>query len=252
MPIAGGSGRRRALALRPQVRPLRMWVVALLILVPLLLVAAVVWFAVSDPAPLPAPQVLSTETSPSEPSPSDEPTPEVPAPEGAGPTALSGSLVIESLSALGAPFGAPAGRSVVVTVTNEGNTSASASVALRFGRDAASATSAGQLDLPVLEAGQSAVAEFPVRTGPLPFGSYEAIATISGSNITTTGELTGSTSAYPWGLILVLWLVLQVPLLGLHRRRPLSRSSMPSSQEPSGAAEAVPPPPAGYTMMPPR
>ncbi len=67
--------------------------------------------------------------------------------------------------------------------------------------------------------GGTATAIVPVTLGPPTFGRYTVKATVSGVDQPTT--VSGTTSSYPFVLIGIAWLVIQIPLLGLYRRRRL-------------------------------
>ena len=74
-----------------------------------------------------------------------------------------------------------------------------------------------QPQLGEIPAGGTVTTTVPVSLGPPTFGRYTVKATVSGIDQPTT--VSDTTSSYPFILIGVAWLLIQIPLLGLYRRR---------------------------------
>jgi hypothetical protein len=149
---------------------------------------------------------------------------------------LQVGLTIVGSGPLVSYFGGPAQRDLLLNVRNSGNSPLDGTpVTVAFGKgddptESVLAEGGGAVALPPLQPGQNAELRIPVTIDPVPFGSYTAKATFAGLDAVivdgqenSAGDLSvkATTSAYPWGLILVAWLVLQIPLLGLYKRRPV-------------------------------
>ena len=138
-------------------------------------------------------------------------------------------------------LGGTAKREVVIQVTNTGNEPLlNPELNLAFGKgedptEPVVGADGAPVSLGTLNPGQLVELRVPLEISPIPFGSYRLKGSFVGLDSVAVdgvtkgqGDLTffASTSAYPWLLIVVAWLVLQIPLLGLYKRRPVSVDSL--------------------------
>lgn len=142
----------------------------------------------------------------------------------APPVADSGTRKLEIRSEVegGGPlsswFGAAAAREVVLTLTNTGTLpleNPPTTIALGKGQDPTDL-----LTLPRLGAiapGQTTEVRVPFELPAFSFGSYTVKTTVAGLDEPTAAR--GTASTYPWFLLIGGWLLIQIPLLGLHKRR---------------------------------
>jgi hypothetical protein len=72
-------------------------------------------------------------------------------------------------------------------------------------------------DLGAIAPGQTSEIRIPFELPAGSFGSYTVKTTIGGLDQPTAAR--ASTSTYPWFLLVGIWLLIQIPLLGLHKRR---------------------------------
>lgn len=138
--------------------------------------------------------------------------------EAGGTRSLQIDSDIEGSGPVQSYFGWPADRELVLTVTNTGTFGVDnppTSVALGKGDDPTDLLT--QVQLGSIAPGQTVVVRVPFQLPALSFGAYTAKTTVQGMD--TPAEARSTTSTYPWGLVIVAWLLLQIPLLGLHRRR---------------------------------
>jgi len=137
---------------------------------------------------------------------------------------------------LSAYFGGQAKRELVLVVTNTGSEILVNPVLnLTFGKGQDPATPLPTIDgLPValgtLQGGQTATYRLPVTIGAVAFGQYrvqgefiglDSVSVDQGQNLPGDLSFQVTTSTYPWILIVLAWLALQIPLLGLYKRRPV-------------------------------
>ena len=142
----------------------------------------------------------------------------------APPVADSGTRKLEIRSEVdgGGPlsswFGAAATRELILTLTNTGTLpleNPPATISLGKGQDPTDL-----LTLPRLGAiapGQTTEVRVAFELPTLSFGSYTVKTTVAGLDEPTAARATAST--YPWFLLIGGWLLIQIPLLGLHKRR---------------------------------
>jgi hypothetical protein len=141
---------------------------------------------------------------------------------------------IEGSGPLSAYLGGAAEREVVVSVTNTGTAPlVNPVLVLSFGKgqeptEPLLGPNGQPPALGTIAPGQSAVYTQPVTIDAPAFGQYrllgrfEGIATVSvDGSPQTEPTFTATTSSYPWILIVGGWLLLQIPLLGLYKRRPV-------------------------------
>lgn len=133
-------------------------------------------------------------------------------------------------------FGGTAKRELLLTVTNTGSAPlVDQPVSLTFGKgDDPTDPLLTAEGLPVtigsLEVGASTEIRVPVVIDAPAFGQYTVKGLFIGVDaVSVDGEpndagdetFSVTTTTYPWGLILIGWLLLQIPLLGLYKRRPV-------------------------------
>jgi hypothetical protein len=118
-------------------------------------------------------------------------------------------------------LGAGARRVLVLTVANDGDVAVQdPPVTVRIGKGASPDGIVRAPELGTIEPGQSATVEVPLRLGPLGFGEHTAAVSISGFAEPVAAR--ASTSTYPWGLLALAAIAVQLVLLGLRnaaRRR---------------------------------
>ena len=115
-------------------------------------------------------------------------------------------------------FGGAAERELVLSLTNTGTLpldNPPTTVSLGKGEDPTEL-----LVLPRLGAiapGETTEVRIPFELPAWSFGSYTVKTTVAGLDQPTAARATAST--YPWFLLVIGWLLLQIPLLGLSKRR---------------------------------
>lgn len=208
----------------------------------------------------------------------------IPSAEQAPPTKILSSRaanVVASLRGSGpwqALFGGAAQREFVVSVTNTGTTVLQdPQINLTYGKGDDPTTpllgADGQpIKFGLIQPTSTVEVRVPV-TFPAPtFGKYRVKGVVVGlDSLSVDGEalpqgdneFAATTSTYPWMLIAVAWLLLQIPLLGLYKRRPSlpddaiaagvppARPDLPASIDawfPLSSADALPPPPPGFVV----
>ena len=143
-------------------------------------------------------------------------------------------------------FGGSAERDIILRVENNGTEPlVDTPINLTFGKGSdptapALQADGGPVQLGSLLPGQEVELRIPVTTEVPTIGTYTAKVTIIGLNRLTSGETTlpegspsikATTSSYPWALIVLAWLLLQIPLLGLYRRRDVVVEDAPADIE---------------------
>lgn len=133
-------------------------------------------------------------------------------------------------------FGGAAERQLVLKITNIGSAPlAGLPLVLTIGKgqdptDPILTAEGLAPTLPDLAVGEVVEIELPVTIEAPALGRYTIKGQFSGLEVLSVngvknnvGDLSFTTTAssYPWGLILVGWLLLQIPLLGLYKRRPV-------------------------------
>ncbi|HAS07926.1 MAG TPA: hypothetical protein DCR52_01335 [Actinobacteria bacterium] len=141
-------------------------------------------------------------------------------------------------------IGGAAKRELVVSVTNTGSSDLiNPALNLTVGRGENPATpltspSGQQPALGTIAPGQTVEYRQSVTLGPPAFGQYRVKGEFIGLDLITVDQqnvnagvlsFSVATSSYPWLLILIAWLLLQIPLLGLYKRRPVEK---PLSEDP--------------------
>ena len=135
-------------------------------------------------------------------------------------------------------LGGAAKRELLLSVTNTGSqplVNPSLNLFVGRGEDPADplvSPEGGQPNLGTIAPGATVEYRQPVTIGAPAFGQYRVKGEFSGLDSITVdqvqnaqGDLSFSvaTSSYPWVLIIVAWLLLQIPLLGLYKRRPVAQ-----------------------------
>jgi hypothetical protein len=133
-------------------------------------------------------------------------------------------------------FGGAAERELVLRITNTGSAPlAGLPLVLTIGKgqdptDPILTAEGFAPTLPDLAVGEVVEVQLPVTIEAPALGRYTIKGQFSGLEVLSVngvknnvGDLSFTTTAssYPWGLILVGWLLLQIPLLGLYKRRPV-------------------------------
>ena len=141
-------------------------------------------------------------------------------------------------------LGGAAKRELVVSVTNTGSSNLiNPALNLTVGRGENPATpltspNGQQPALGTIAPGQTVEYRQSVTLGPPAFGQYRVKGEFIGLDLITVDQqkvnagvlsFSVATSSYPWLLILIAWLLLQIPLLGLYKRRPVEK---PLSEDP--------------------
>ncbi|MCX6418127.1 MAG: hypothetical protein NTU50_01490 [Actinobacteria bacterium] len=141
-------------------------------------------------------------------------------------------------------LGGAAKRELVISVTNTGSSNLiNPALNLTVGRGENPATpltspSGQQPTLGTITPGQTVEYRQSVTLGPPAFGQYRVKGEFIGLDLITVDQqnvnagvlsFSVATSSYPWLLILIAWLLLQIPLLGLYKRRPAEK---PLSEDP--------------------
>jgi hypothetical protein len=144
-------------------------------------------------------------------------------------------------------FGGSAQRELTLTLTNTGVQpliNVPVTLSLGKGEDTAEplvGLGGETLLIPDIESGRTIVVTQDFEIDAPSFGTYTVKGTFVGLDSVTIdgtpqvpGDLTffATTFTFPWGLVILLWLVLQIPLLGLYKRTP-------TTSEPSAAPGAT-------------
>jgi hypothetical protein len=159
-------------------------------------------------------------------------TPTVPTTPGAT-TPITVDASISGSGPISAYVGGAAQRELVLVVTNTGPTTlTNVGVSLTVGKgseptEALQSASGAPLTIPSLTPNSPVELRQPFTIGGPAFGEYRVRAVFSGVPAIdvvggqASGEtgVTVATSTYPWLLIILGWLLLQIPLINLYRRR---------------------------------
>ena len=135
-----------------------------------------------------------------------------------GTRALEVTSEVEGGGPLASWFGGAAERELILTLTNTGSLpleNPPTTVTLGKGQDPTDL-----LTLPRLGAigpGQTTEVRIPFELPAFSFGSYTVKTTVAGLDQPTAAR--SSASTYPWFLLVIGWLLLQIPLLGLNKKR---------------------------------
>jgi hypothetical protein len=131
-------------------------------------------------------------------------------------------------------FGGEAQRTAQVTVENIGtDIIENAEVVITSGRGEDPAQDPQTLQTEQLGPGQIKTLTTDIDIASGTFGKVTVKAALNG--VVGTGAARQTTTVYPWGWIVVAWLVLQIPLLGLYKRRPVVLVN-----DPDAMAESLP------------
>ncbi len=115
-------------------------------------------------------------------------------------------------------LGFPAQRSLDATITNTGTLPVlNPPTFVYLGKGQDPTTLLVQPSVGSINPGESVRVEIPFELPALSFGSYTVKIDIPGTD--APASATTTTATYPWLLFIVVWLLIQIPLLGLHRRR---------------------------------
>lgn len=128
-------------------------------------------------------------------------------------------------------FGAAPTRTLELTVENTGTIAAAPNLSATWGTGS---TPTHVLETPTLEPiepGETAQYKIPVRFDALSFGSINVAGSVSGSSGPIS--FTTSTSTYPWALLALAAIAVQLVLLSI-RNRVRSRLHGPGSGDPAG------------------
>jgi len=115
-------------------------------------------------------------------------------------------------------FGFPAERTLDATITNTGTSPMLNPPAyLYLGKGQDPTTLLNSPSVGSINPGQTVKVSLPFELPAMSFGSYTVKFDIPGMDLPVATSTT--TSTYPWLLFIVVWLVIQIPLLGLHRKK---------------------------------
>jgi hypothetical protein len=153
-------------------------------------------------------------------------------------------------------FGAPAARTLVLTVTNTGTTAVNQPfMSIAYGKGDDPRTVIDAPAVPPIAAGQTAVVRVPFELDALSYGTYRVAGDLGvvGNRV----EFQTTAATWPWGLVLVALALAQAVLLAVRNiaRRRLARQRRDAeAAELSVAAAQTPPaegtePPADHTGM---
>jgi hypothetical protein len=115
-------------------------------------------------------------------------------------------------------FGGAADRELVLTLTNTGTLpleNPPTTVTLGKGQDPTELLTLPRLGS--IAPGQTTEVRIPFELPAWSFGSYTVKTTVAGLDQPTAAR--SSASTYPWFLLVIGWLLLQIPLLGLNKKR---------------------------------
>ena len=152
-----------------------------------------------------------------------------------GPTLRVDRAVVEDDAGWPSWFGAPAERTLVLTVTNTGATAVPQpfmSVAYGKGDDPRTVIDAPRV--PPIEAGQTAVVRVPFELDAFSYGTYRVVGDLGvvGNRV----EFESTTSTWPWGLVLVAIALIQMMLVAF---RNIARRRLARQRRAAEAAEAA-------------
>jgi hypothetical protein len=139
-----------------------------------------------------------------------------------GPTIIHDTLSASARIVGSGPWtswiGGSADRTALITVTNTGNqVITNPTLTLTVGKGADPTTFLANPQIGTIQPGQTVIFKQPFTIKGPAFGQYRLKGVFSGLDEATT--FTASTSVYPWILFVLAWLLLQIPLLGLYKRR---------------------------------
>jgi hypothetical protein len=126
---------------------------------------------------------------------------------------------ISGIGPIASWFGAGAERTIDLEVTNTGSTSLeNPDVRVTAGTGDDPTDVVARPDLGLIAPGQSVTVQIPVQFPAFTFGRLTVLTSFAGLDEPTS--VSSTTSSYPWALIVIGWLLIQIPLLGLWRRKP--------------------------------
>ncbi len=135
-----------------------------------------------------------------------------------GTRALDIRSEVEGGGPLASWFGGAAARELILTLTNTGTLpleNPPTTVTLGKGQDPTELLTLPRLGS--IAPGQTTEVRIPFELPAWSFGSYTVKTTVAGLDQPTAAR--GSASTYPWFLLVIGWLLLQIPLLGLNKKR---------------------------------
>ncbi len=125
---------------------------------------------------------------------------------------------VEGGGPLASWLGGAAERTLILTIINSGTIPVdNPPTVVTLGRGEDPTQLLTQPDLGQVVPGQTSEVRIPFELPPGSFGSYTVKTTVGGLDQPTAAR--ASTSTYPWFLLVGGWLLIQIPLLGLHKRR---------------------------------
>jgi hypothetical protein len=125
---------------------------------------------------------------------------------------------IEGGGPLASWFGGAAERTLVLVAANTGSLPIeNPPTVVTYGRGEDPTDLLVRPELGAIAPGQTSEIRIPFELPAGSFGSYTVKTTIGGLDQPTAAR--ASTSTYPWFLLVGVWLLIQIPLLGLHKRR---------------------------------
>jgi hypothetical protein len=125
---------------------------------------------------------------------------------------------IEGGGPLSSWFGGAAERELVLTILNTGTLPvADPPTVVTYGRGEDPTELLARPRIGDIQPSTATEVRIPFELPAGSFGSYTVKTTIGGLDQPTAAR--ASTSTYPWFLLVGLWLLIQIPLLGLHKRR---------------------------------
>jgi hypothetical protein len=135
-----------------------------------------------------------------------------------GTRALEVTSEVEGGGPLASWFGGAAQRELILTLTNTGTLpleNPPTTVTLGKGQDPTELLTLPRLGS--IAPGQTTEVRIPFELPAWSFGSYTVKTTVAGLDQPTAAR--SSASTYPWFLLVIGWLLLQIPLLGLTKKR---------------------------------
>lgn len=115
-------------------------------------------------------------------------------------------------------FGGSANRTATVTLENTGlDPVTGASLVVTVGKGEDPTQNGVTIALDPIGAGQVVTRDIPITVPAGTFGQVTVKATVVGA--ATVIDARATTTVYPWGFLVLAWLLLQIPLLGLYKRR---------------------------------
>lgn len=148
--------------------------------------------------------------------------------------ALDVSLALSGGPSAASLFGVAAARELTLVARNSGTQPLlQVPVSLTFGSgtnptDPVVIQDVPNVVLPDLQPGETGEVRVPIEIPAIAAGKYTARASFVGlDTLSENGaalppgqnSVSTTTTTYPWGLLIVAWLLLQIPLLGLYKRR---------------------------------